>query len=118
MATITAALVKTENKWTDKDISDTDLGYLIDNVINYVNLMAGTSISNLAAGTVTVTSSQAPVIKAGVALAMRAYKEKGPQVTTPGANVMAIVNDPHYKFMSMVFKNGINKLCGRSFNRT
>jgi len=117
MATITATQIKNENKWTDANISDTNLGYLIDNVIDYINLMAGTSISNLAAGTVTVTSAQAPVIKAGVALAMRAYLDKGPQVATQGQSLMMVVNDPHYKFMSMVFKNGINMLRGRSLER-
>lgn len=121
MGTITAAQVKTENKWTADNISDTDLEYLIDNIINYINLVAGTSISNLSGGagskTMTSTSGQDPVVKAGVALAMRAYLDKGPAVAVGGLNVQQIVSDPHYRFMTTLFKQGINMLRGRSFER-
>jgi len=117
MPAITADQIRAENKWTDKDISDTNLGYLIDNVINYVNLMAGTSISNISGGTVTVTSSQDVVLKAGIALMVRAYKDKGPNVVVQGMSVAPIVSDPHYRLMSMIFKQGINMLRGRDFER-
>jgi len=121
MPAITANQIKIENAWSDDDITDTNLEYLIDNIINYTNLIAGTSISNLSgvAGskTVTVTSSQDPVLKAGIALLMRAYKDKGPNVVIQGMSVAPIVSDPHYRLMSMIFKQGINMLRGRDFER-
>jgi len=121
MPTITATQIKNENNWTDEDITDTNLEYLIDNIINYVNLIAGTSISNLSgtAGTksVTVTSSQDFVIKSGVALAMRSYLDKGPNVAMSGISISEIVTDPHYRFLSKMFNNGINMLRSRSIAR-
>lgn len=122
MPAITAAQIKAENDWDDDTISDTNLEYLIDNIINYVNLVAGSGISNLtgAAGskTVTVSSNQDPVLKSGIALAVRAYTDKGPNVALGALNVAQIVQDPHYKFMNKLFMGGIGRLRGRSFERT
>jgi len=120
MATITAQRILDENKWTISNITIANLEYLIDNAIDYINLETGLSISNLSGspGSVTVTSAQAPVIKALSALLVRAYLEKGPQVGGGGINVTEISTDPHYKVMMMVIKRGINRLRGRSFVRT
>ena len=120
MPSITAAQIKAENKWTDADITDTNLEYLIDNVINDVNAETGLSISNLSGspGSVTVTNAQDYVIKAGVALAVRAYKGKGPTVNLGAVNMQEIVTDPHFKLFSQVYRRGIQRLRGRSFVTT
>jgi len=122
MATVTAQRILDENGWSaTDDISLTNLEYLIDNAINYINLMAGTSISNLSgtAGskTVTVTSAQDPIIKSAVALCVRAYVEKGPGVGIASVSLQQIISDPHYKIHTMFMKQGIMRLRGRSFTR-
>lgn len=118
MVVITAAQILLENNYTTADISATNLGYLIDNAIDYVNLEAGTNISNLVGGTVTVTSAQAVVLKPLIALMLRAYKEKGPQVGVAGLNVMAVISDPHYSVNKMLLQQGLNRLRGRGIYRT
>jgi len=120
MATITAQQILDENKWTETQISITNLEYLIDNAINYVNAETGLSISNLSGspGSVTVTSSQDYVIKALSAVLVRAYLEKGPNVAVNAMNMSKISTDPHYKVMMWLIKSGINRLRGRSFVRT
>jgi len=120
MVTITAVLVKAETGWVDDDISDTNLEYLIDKAINWVNLNAGTSMSNLsgAPGTVTVTADQGPVVKAWIELLVRAYTDKGPQVAVATLSVAEITSDPHYRLMTRMGNVGINRLRGRSFERT
>ena len=120
MPNITAAQILAENDWDGK-ISPTNMEYLIDNIINYVNLVAGLSIGNLAgapgAKTVAVTSGQDPVLKSGIALAGRAYLDKGPNTSAGGVSVIEIVGDPHYKVMSFLFKTGVMRLRGRGFER-
>lgn len=107
--------------YDDTYITNTNLEYLIDDAINYVNLEAGTSISNLSgvAGskTVTVTAAQGAVVIPLITLCMRAYKDKGPSSSTQGLSVTAIVSDPQYKLEMMMLKSGIRKLCGSGFER-
>lgn len=122
MATITAQQILDETGYTVSDITKTNLEYLIDKAINYVNLMAGLTISNLSgvaeSKTVTVTATQAPVIKAWTELLCRAYKDKGPQVGVAGLSVTEITSDPHYRVMAKMANAGIERLRGRTFVRT
>jgi len=122
MPAVTAQQILDENGWTTGDISLANLEYLIDNAINYVNLVTGLSISNLsgAAGskTVTVTSAQDPIIKMLAGLLVRAYLDKGPAVNVAAVNVTQITTDPHYKVFMRIVNEGINRLRGRSFVRT
>jgi len=121
MPAITAQRILDENNWNvDDHISIANLEYLIDNSINYINLMAGLSISNLSGspGSVTVTNSQDFVIKSAAALCVRAYLDKGPTGGIAGASLQYTINDPHYKNHSTLVRQGINRLRGRSFVRT
>jgi len=122
MVVITAALILSETGWAATDFgAATNLEYLIDKAINWINAEAGTSMSNMAGGppkTVTVTSAQAPVVKAWTELLCRAYINKGPSASLGAISVSEIVSDPHYKIMVMMANRGINRLRGRSFERT
>ena len=128
MATITAQILLDQNNWATTDIHATSataltrVEYLIDDAIDYINSQAGTSISNMsgAAGskTLTVTAAQAPIIKQLAALLVRAYLDKGPNVSVGGLGVSAIVGDPQYKVAMMMVKTGIRRLRGASFVRT
>lgn len=123
MVTITAQQILNETGWTSDNFGGKEnLEYLIDKAINWVNLQAGTSISNMTgvveSKTVTVTSDQAPVIKAWIELLCRAYADKGPQVAVGGMSVTEVISDPHYKLMTRMANQGINRLRGRTFERT
>lgn len=122
MATITtiASRMKDETGYTDP--SDTNLEYLIDNVIDEVNLLAGTSIADLSgtAGSKSITASEGELVavKAGVNLALRAYHDKGPNTAIASLNVTEITSDPHYKIMTRIWNRSIAYLQGRTFERT
>lgn len=128
MATITAQTLLDQNNWATTDINAvaltalTRVEYLIDDSIDYINSQAGLNISNLtgAAGskTVTVTSAQSPIIKALASLLIRAYLDKGPNIGVGGVGVTAISTDPQYDMHMKMLKNGIKRLCSRSFERT
>lgn len=128
MADITAQTLLDRNNWATTDINTdattakTRVEYLIDDAIDYINGEAGTSMSNMsgAAGSksVTVTSAQAPIVRALAALLVRAYLDKGPNVSVGGMGVSAIVSDPEYKVHMMMIMQGISRLRGRSFVRT
>jgi len=122
MATITAQQILNETGWVTTDISKTNLEYLIDKAINYINGETGLSISNMSgeaeSKTVTVTSAQAPVVKAWTELLVRAYINKGPSASLSAMSVTEAVSDPHYKIMVKMANQGINRLRGRSFERT
>ncbi len=45
--TLTAAIALAQNNYTTTDLSAANTEYLIDDAIDYVNHLAGTSISNL-----------------------------------------------------------------------
>ena len=120
--TISAQQILDENGWTESDISKTNLEYLIDNAINYINLQTGLSISNLSGSagskTVSVTKQQAVIIKALTALLVRAYLEKGPDASVAGLNVQALTSDPHFQVFLKFIDDGISRLRGRYFKRT
>ena len=115
-----ASRMKDETGYTDP--SDTNLEYLIDNVIDEVNLMAGTSIADLAGAapnkSITASEGELVAVKAGVNLALRAYHDKGPNTAIATLNVTEITTDPHYKIMTRIWNRAINYLRGRSFERT
>jgi hypothetical protein len=121
MATITAQLILDENNYTDGDITLTNLEYLIDNAINYVNLQTGLSISNLSgtaeSKTVTVTSNESTVIKSLTVLMVRAYKDRGPNMGLSGLSVATLTSDPQYSLFIKIVDDGIKRLCGQNFDR-
>jgi len=121
MVTITAAQMHSETDYDTDDISVTNLEYLIDNAIDYVNLHAGQSIADMAGGppkSVTVSENQATVLKPLIVLMMRAYVDKGPNVGTGGLSVSTVISDPQFKLQIMLWKSSLKRLCGSSFQRT
>lgn len=122
MATITniASRMKDENNYTTP--SDTITEYLIDNAIDHINLVAGTSIADLSGSTptksLTATENELAVIKTLVSLLLRAWNDKGPQGGTGGVSVTEVTSDPHYRVQMKLFNQSLNYLRGRSFVRT
>lgn len=114
MTTLTPALM---NSRTNYSIDTTVLGYLMDDAINYVNLEAGTSISNLAAGSVTVTANEAAVLVPLITLLMRAYDDRGPNVNVGAISISTLASDPQYSLHMKLLTNAIKRLSGRSFER-
>lgn len=102
-----------EHKYTSSDISLTNLEYLIDDVVDYVNLQAGLSISDLSGSaeskSLTATDGQILVIKWLANLTIRAYKEKGTQASLGGMSVTVIVNDLDSQTSRMVV-SALNRL--------
>lgn len=120
LATITAQQVLDENNYTTP--TTTIVEYLIDNAIDYINLEAGLSINNMSGDTpgsktVTVTSTQAPIIKMLSTLMIRAYKDRS-SVGIGGLSVTAVISDPQYDLFTKVVERGIMRLRARSFLRT
>ena len=122
MTSITAQQILDENNYTVSDISKTHLEYLIDNAINYVNLETGNSMSNMSgpaeSKTVSVTSNQAAVVKPLIALLLRAYLDRGPNVAVGGLTVTTLLGDPQFALFKDMVDKGMNQLRGRSFVST
>lgn len=124
MTTLTAAIIlaRYHYKSTDFDTaatadettSLTNAEYIIDDVIDYINLIAGTSISNLSgtAGTktTTVTNDQNAAIKLLLPLMLKDAKYKTNDNSTLGpAGVSATLNSQNPVFIEM-FEKAIAKL--------
>ena len=109
-----AQRVLDENNYTTSDISKTKLEYLIDNSIHYINLQAGTTIADLDGSaeskSLTATDSEIFVVKSLSSLILRAYKDKGPQVSIGGLNVASITTDPHYRLFMKLINKAITSL--------
>jgi len=120
--TTIAQRILDENNWVVSDISLTNLEYVIDNAIDYINMEAGTSIADLSGAadskSLTGTDSEIAVVKLLSVLMVRAYKDRGPQVTTGTMGVQAVISDPQYHLFTKLVTRGINRLSGRSFERT
>ncbi len=103
-----------ENGYTTSDISLTNLEYLIDNAIDTVNLRAGTSIADLSGSagskSITGTESEILVVKELTVLLLRAYKDRGPNVSVAGLTASAVLNDPQYAYFSEAVKEDIRRL--------
>ena len=119
MVALTAQLIKDRNNVAD--IDSIDVEYLIDDAIDTINLEAGTSIGNMTgvagAKTVTVTSNQSAVIKPLVALMLKAFSDKSPNVSIGTLTVSTMLQDPQYALFKMLWVRGLNRLRGRSFER-
>jgi len=122
MPTITAQDILDENNYTESDISKAKVEALIDNAINYINLETGLSISNMSGSSgsksVTVTSGQAPIVKALASLYVRAYVDHGPEAAVGGMNVNVVNDDPQLALLRSIVDRGIMLLRSRSFART
>ena len=124
MVTVTniATQILNENNYTTSDITATNLEYLIDNAIDYVNMETSTSIADLSgsAGTKSIigTESEIVTVKCATVLMLRAYKDRGPNTALGNLAVSSLISDPQYSFFTEMLKNSLNRLRGRSIERT
>ena len=110
----------------DSGLNNTTRELFMDGVISHINAMTGASIAHFrddtvnAAGSkvVSITDAQEPAFLAGAALMLRAYNDKGPNTAISGQSITAIISDPHYRVSSMLFRQSLQVLRGRSFERT
>jgi len=107
-----------ENNITTDDITVVKFEYLIDNAVDHINLVAGTSIANISSNDLTATASEFAAIKTLSGLLLRAYMDKGPQTAIGGMGVTEITSDPHYRVFMKLFNQSLQYLRGRSFTRT
>jgi len=120
MVTVTtiAQRILDENNYTVADISIVKLEYLIDNAVDYINLLSGRSIAHVSGNNLTADYDEIMVVKILSALMIRAYKDRGPSVSGGPLNVAAVISDPQYRLFTKIVNQGINRLRGRSFVRT
>lgn len=118
MTTITdvAARIKTENNYTDP--ADATVEYLIDNAVDFINMEAGTTIAHVSSNDLTASDSELVVVKSLSVLMLRAYKDRGPDTAVAGLSVSTVLADPQYDLFTKLVFRGINRLRGRSFERT
>jgi len=124
MVDYTATNLQTLNNYSG--INNTTIELFMDGMISFINTETGASLAHFrddtvnAAGSkvVSITEAQEPAFLSGAALMLRAYKSKGPNMNVQAMNVSAIISDPHYRVFSMMFKQSLNRLRGRSFVRT
>lgn len=92
----------------------TILEYKIDDAIDYVNLQAGLTISDLSgtaeSKSITGTDGQILAVKWLTNLLLKAYKEKGTQISVANLNVAYVLADPDYKTSLMIFEKTIERL--------
>lgn len=123
MVDYTAANLQTINNYAG--LNNETIELFVDGIISHVNSETGAAIAHFrddtvnAAGSkvVSITDVQESAFLAGAALMLRAYNDKGPNVSLDGLNVSNIIADPHYKVWNMMFKQALNRLRGRSFER-
>jgi len=125
MATVAAIAqrVLDENRYTTKDCGSlTILEYMIDNAIDYVNGMAGTSIADLSgtaeSKSITGSDTEILVVKMISALMIRARVDRGPSSNMGGISIAPVLADPQYNLTMKIINGMINNLRGRSFTRT
>ncbi len=112
MATITTQNMLDENNWSTSDISLVKMGYMLDNAIHYVNLRCGTSISDTAGGSVTLTNSESIAVKAVTILMAKAFIDRGPNTSISSLSVTSIVADPQYSFWKEIVELSLERLAG------
>ena len=117
-----ATQILNENNYTTADISLTNLEYLIQNAIDYVNMEAGTNIADLSADvagskSITGTKSEIFTVKTLTVLLIRVYKDRGPTPTLQGLTVANIITDPQYSLFKELTDKMIARLCGMDFKK-
>lgn len=109
-----ATRILAETSYTVGYISLTNLEYLIDNAIDYINMEAGISIADLAgtaeSKSLTGTDAQIFAVKALSELMLRGYKDKGPNIGIGGLNITSTTSDPHYTLETKLVNDAIKRL--------
>jgi hypothetical protein len=111
---VTGQNVLDENGYTSANCDLTILEYLMDNVINDINLQTNSAIAAMSGSdeskTAAVTRTQAVALKAGATMMLRAYLDKGPNVGIGGLSVTAITSDPQYAVHSEKYRAALRRL--------
>jgi len=118
MVTITAANMLAYTNTSSGDCSAINTEALADILIDYINLRADTTINTFRAVafpytgllSLTLTTSEYPVVMAGMNLMHKAFTDKGPDANISGLSITTILNDPQYAVYSEMLKLGIEKL--------
>jgi len=118
MGTFTAQNVLDENDYSTDDISLANVEREVNNAIHYVELETGLALSDMATQTVTLTDAQDVVVKTLAGLLIQARKDQGVSTVVGGINVQSVLSTPRYALKSKIVYMGINRLRGRSFERT
>ena len=113
MTTITtiAQRVLDENNYTAPSTTITE--YLSKNAVDYINLMAGTTISFVpaaGAASLTATDSELVVVKFTTILLLRAYHDRGPNTAIASLSVTSLIGDPQYAFYTSQLDGMVEKL--------
>jgi len=124
MVNYTAANLQSINNYAG--LTNSTIEAFMDGMISYINNETGASLAHFrddtvnAAGSkvVAITATQEPAFLAGAALMLRAYNDKGPNVVTMGQSITQVIQDPHYRVWNTMLKTAINRLRGRTFERT
>ena len=119
VVTTIAQRILDENNYTVDTISLVNLEYVIDNAIDYVNLVAERSIADLSgvaeAKSLTGTDGEIYAVKAATVLMLRAYCDRGPNTSVHGLSITSLTGDPQYTFYRDTLQLALARLTGRSF---
>jgi hypothetical protein len=124
MVDYTAANLQTINNYAG--LTNSAIELLVDAMISHINVETGASIAHFRDDTVnadgskvvSITEAQEPAFLAGAALMLRAFNDKGPNVSISGQSVSQVLQDPHYAVWNRVFRQALSRLRGRSFVTT
>ena len=109
-----ASRILQENSYSTSDITTTVLEYKIQDAIDYIELQAGITIADLAgaAGTksITATDPQILVVKWLTNLFIRAYENKGTNISIAGISLAEVITDPDFQVTMKVIDQSIERL--------
>jgi hypothetical protein len=99
-----------ENRWVIGDISIVNVQSLVDNASHFINLMAGTTIPNLVGDTLVASDNELTVVKMLTALLIRAYLDRGPNVSLGSISITSVLTDPQYNLFTDMVTKAIEQL--------
>jgi hypothetical protein len=120
--TITAQSILTDSNYTTSDIALTTVEDWINNAIGYVNVrtQAGYPYLSGTSGSMTVSLplTGSWIVKDLSILMVRAYVDRGPNISASGISINSITTDPQYKLYMQMIQDGILYLRQWTFQRT
>ena len=118
VVTTIAQRILDENNYTVADISLTNPEYVIKNAVDYVNAVAGTSISfTPAAGAASLTADDDEIVtvKFASVLLLRTYHDRGPNTSVAGLSVTSLIGDPQFTLFRELLNPLLRRLMGVAF---
>ena len=99
-----------ENRWVIGDISIVNVQSLVDNASHFINLMAGTTIPNIVGDALVASDNELTVVKMLTALLIRAYLDRGPNVSLGSISITSVLTDPQYNLFTDMVTKAIEQL--------